>query len=256
MHCRRSSRRPWWPASAAFLPSLICWLLLATSVACGEGDADTAKPEPAAPEPPRAEATAKSDAPVPETAPTSDLPTVVFLGDSLTAGYGLPEDEAYPALIDAKLHDDGFDVRVVNAGVSGDTSAGGLARLEWVLSQNPDVLVVGLGGNDGLRGLPLDATERNLRQMVIRGRAAGARVIVLGMKIPPNYGFDYAGRFERMYGEIADELDVPLVPFLLEGVAARPALNQADRIHPNARGHRILAETVYPYVEEELEELE
>jgi acyl-CoA thioesterase-1 len=180
----------------------------------------------------------------------------VFLGDSLTAGYGLPEDEAYPALVEAKLREEGFDVRVVNAGVSGDTTAGGLSRVDWILSQQPDVVAVGLGGNDGLRGLALDATEENLRRIVTRCRAAGARVILLGMKIPPNYGFDYAGRFDHMYGEIADDLDVPLVPFLLEGVAARPALNQPDRIHPNARGHQIVAETVYPYVEEELGELE
>lgn len=187
---------------------------------------------------------------------SSDPALVVFLGDSLTAGYGLPEDEAYPALVEAKLREEGFDVRVVNAGVSGDTTAGGLSRVDWILSQQPDVVAVGLGGNDGLRGLALDATEENLRRIVTRCRAAGARVILLGMKIPPNYGFDYAGRFDHMYGEIADDLDVPLVPFLLEGVAARPALNQPDRIHPNARGHQILAETVYPYVEEELGELE
>jgi len=189
-------------------------------------------------------------------AATSDPALVVFLGDSLTAGYGLAADQAYPALVEERLRREGFDVRVVNAGVSGDTTADGLSRVGWILSQHPDVVAVGLGGNDGLRGLPLDSTEENLRQIVVRCRAAGARVILLGMKIPPNYGFDYAGRFDRMYEKIADDLDVPLVPFLLEGVAAKPALNQADRIHPNARGQEIVAETVYPYVEEELEELE
>ncbi len=185
-----------------------------------------------------------------------DVPVVLFLGDSLTAGYGLAESEAFPALVERELAAEGVEARVVNAGVSGETTAGGLARLDWVLSQGPDVVVIGLGGNDGLRGLELAATEENLRRIVERSREAGARVILLGMRIPPNYGFDYAGRFRDMYEEIADDLDVALVPFLLEGVAAKPALNLPDRIHPNARGHEILAETVYPYVEEELEELE
>lgn len=185
-----------------------------------------------------------------------DGPVVVFLGDSLTAGYGLAEDQAFPALIERELAAEGVAVQVVNAGVSGDTTAGALARLDWVLSQEPDVVVVGLGGNDGLRGLDLVATEENLRRIVETSRGAGARVILLGMRIPPNYGLDYAGRFRDMYEEIADDLDVALVPFLLEGVAAKPALNLPDRIHPNARGHEILAETVHPYVEEELEELD
>jgi acyl-CoA thioesterase I len=180
-------------------------------------------------------------------------PLVLFLGDSLTAGYGLAEGQAFPALVGRELAEEGIEARVVNAGVSGDTTAGGLARLDWVLSQGPDVVVVGLGGNDGLRGLDLAATEENLREIVRRSQDTGARVILLGMKIPPNYGLDYAGRFEEMYEEIADDPDVALVPFLLDGVAAKPALNLPDRIHPNARGHEILAETVFPYVEEALE---
>lgn len=186
----------------------------------------------------------------------AESPLILFLGDSLTAGYGLAESQAFPALIERELVAEGVEARVVNAGVSGDTTAGALARLDWVLSQEPDVVVVGLGGNDGLRGLDLAATEENLRRIVETSRQAGARVILLGMRIPPNYGLDYAGRFRDMYEEVADDLDVALVPFLLEGVAAKPALNLPDRIHPNARGHEILAETVYPYVEEELEELD
>lgn len=181
-------------------------------------------------------------------------PLVVFLGDSLTAGLGLAEAEAFPALVEAELREEGLAVRVVNAGVSGDTTAGGLARLDWLLAQGPAVVVVGLGANDGLRGLPLEATEANLREIVRRSREVGTRVVLLGMRIPPSYGLDYAGRFERLYEEVADDLDVPLVPFLLDGVAARPALNLPDRIHPNARGHARIAETVYPYVEDELEE--
>ena len=183
-----------------------------------------------------------------------EAPLVVFLGDSLTAGLGLGEEEAFPALVEAELLEEGFAVRVVNAGVSGDTTAGGLARLEWVLSQGPAVVVVGLGANDGLRGLPLEATAGNLEEIVRRSRDAGARVVLLGMRIPPSYGFEYAGRFRELYEEVADDLDVPLVPFLLDGVAARPALNLPDRVHPNAAGHRKIAKTVYPYVEEEVEE--
>lgn len=187
------------------------------------------------------------------TAAAEETPLVVFLGDSLTAGLGLAEAEAFPALIEQELRGKGFAVRVVNAGVSGDTSAGGLARLDWILAQGPALVVVGLGANDGLRGLPVEATEENLRSIVRRSRQAGARVVLLGMRIPPSYGLDYAGRFERLYEEVADDLDVPLVPFLLDRVAARPALNLPDRIHPNARGHARIAETVYPYVEEALE---
>jgi acyl-CoA thioesterase-1 len=175
-------------------------------------------------------------------------PLVVFLGDSLTAGYGLPEADAYPALIAAALATEGRLVRVVNAGVSGDTSAGGLARLDWVLRLEPDVVVVELGPNDGLRGLPLEATEANLRRIVERARAAGARVLLAGMLIPPNYGPDYAGRFAAIYPRLAAELDVPLVPFLLEGVGGEPDLNLTDGIHPNAAGHRRMADNVLPYL--------
>ncbi len=183
-------------------------------------------------------------------------PLVVFLGDSLTAGLGVAEDQAYPALVGERLAAEGHPARVVNAGVSGDTSAGGVSRLDWILSQHPDVVVVGLGANDGLRGLPLDSTEANLREIVRRVQASGARAILLGMKIPPSYGPDYFEGFEAMYPKIAHDLHVPLVPFLLAGVAARPALNQADRIHPNAKGHEIVAKTVFPYVEKAVEAVE
>ncbi len=204
--------------------------------------------------PPSAQTGVEASRPAPPAA--EQRPLVVFLGDSLTAGLGVAEDQAYPALVGERLTAEGHSARVVNAGVSGDTSAGGVARLDWILSQHPDVVVVGLGANDGLRGLPLEATEANLREIVRRVQASGARVILLGMKIPPSYGPDYSGRFEEMYPEIAHDLHVPLVPFLLAGVAARPALNQADRIHPNAKGHERLAQTVYPYVERAVEAVE
>jgi acyl-CoA thioesterase-1 len=177
---------------------------------------------------------------------------VVFLGDSLTAGYGLEESQAYPVLVRANLEKAGHPVRVVNAGVSGDTTAGGLARLDWLLSQKPDVVVVALGGNDGLRGLPLEEAEKNLREIVRRSKEAGARVLLLGMQIPPNYGPEYANGFAEMYPRIAKEMDVPLVPFLLEGVGGIARLNQADGIHPTAEGQVKVAETVTPYLEKML----
>jgi acyl-CoA thioesterase-1 len=178
---------------------------------------------------------------------------VVFLGDSLTAGLGLEESQAYPVLVKANLEKTGHPVRVVNAGVSGDTTAGGLARLDWLLSQKPDVIVVGLGGNDGLRGLPLEAVEKNLREIVRRSKESGARVLLLGMQIPPNYGPEYTHGFAAMYPRVAKELDVPLVPFLLEGVGGIARLNQADGIHPTAEGQVKVAATVTPYLEEMLQ---
>jgi acyl-CoA thioesterase-1 len=170
---------------------------------------------------------------------------LVVLGDSLTAGLGVAPDEAFPALLEARLRREGFAYRVVNAGVSGDTTAGGRRRLDWVLRAQPDVVVVALGANDGLRALPLDALRDNLTAIVTRLRAAGARVLLAGMRLPPNYGTEYASGFARAFAEVARATSVPLLPFLLEGVAGNPALNQADGIHPNPAGHRIMADTVW-----------
>ncbi|HEV3076660.1 MAG TPA: arylesterase [Thermoanaerobaculia bacterium] len=189
----------------------------------------------------------------PRTAAPSPLPAasaVVFLGDSLTAGLGLPADQAYPALLARELLGDGFAVRVINAGVSGDTSAGGLRRLRWLLAQHPAVVVVGLGGNDAMRGQPPAEIERNLREIVTQARQAGARVLLLGMQIPPNYGPDYTAAFAAIYPRIAGELRVPLVPFLLAGVGGVAELNQADGIHPTAAGQVKVAANVKPYLEE------
>jgi acyl-CoA thioesterase I len=219
---------------------------------CGAGTAEEAPavrseaPAPVAPAP---------AAPVARGGQTQDqgAPLVVFLGDSLTAGYGLPEDQAYPALLDRRLDSKGTPIRILNAGVSGDTTAGGLSRLDWLLKQKPDVLVVALGGNDGLRGLDLAQSEKNLREIVRRGKESGARVLLLGMMMPPNYGRDYTERFRNMYPEIAEELDVPLLPFLLEGVGGIADLNQADGIHPTAKGQEIVADNVEPYLREIIE---
>jgi acyl-CoA thioesterase-1 len=189
----------------------------------------------------------------PASAPAAAPPLVVFLGDSLTAGLGLDENQAYPALLGRQLNQEGMAVRVINAGVSGDTTAGGLSRLDWLLGQHPDVLVVGLGANDGLRGLPLTEIESNLRQIVRRSQAAGARVLLLGMRIPPNYG-PYADQLAALYPKLAKELNVPLVPFLLDKVGGIRSLNQADGIHPTAKGQEIVAKNVRPYLEKVLGE--
>jgi len=176
-------------------------------------------------------------------------PLVVFLGDSLTAGLGLASDEAWPALVAARLAQNGTPIRPVNAGVSGDTSAGGLRRLAWLLKQKPDVVVVELGANDGMRGQPIAGVEANLRAILERSRAAGARVLLVGLRVPPSIGGDYARDFAAVYPRLAHELGVPLVPFLLEGVAGDPELNLPDGIHPNAKGQRRVADLMLPHLE-------
>ena len=170
---------------------------------------------------------------------------IVVLGDSLTAGLGVAADEAYPALVQARLRREGFAYRVVNAGVSGDTTAGGLRRLDWVLRSRPAIVIVALGANDGLRGLPVAAMRDNLVAIVTRLRGAGARVLLAGMRMPPNYGDAYTRAFAETFARVARQTGVALLPFLLDGVAGDPALNQPDGIHPNAAGQRVVAETVW-----------
>ena len=173
---------------------------------------------------------------------------IVALGDSLTAGLGVGADEAYPALLQARLRREGFEYRVVNAGVSGDTSAGGLRRIDWALRLSPAVVIVALGANDGLRGQPPETLRDNLTRIIERARAAGARVLLAGMRVPPNYGDDYARAFAGVYPAVAKATGVPLAPFLLDGVAGNPRLNQADGIHPTAEGQRRIAERLWPYL--------
>jgi acyl-CoA thioesterase-1 len=182
--------------------------------------------------------------------PAGEPPVVVFLGDSLTAGFGIAREEAFPAVLDRRLDEAGLPARVVNAGVSGDTSAGGLRRLDWVLRQQPDVLVVALGGNDGLRALPVEELEANLRKIVRKARDNGARVLLLGVRMPPSHGREYKEAFEAVYPRVAEELDVPLVPYMLEGIAGNPDLNLPDGIHPTAEGHRRIADNVFPTLSE------
>ncbi len=173
---------------------------------------------------------------------------VVALGDSLTAGLGVAAEEAWPALVDARLRREGYAYRVVNAGVSGDTTAGGLRRVDWVLRSRPEVAVVALGANDGLRGLGTEAMQANLLAIVDRLRAGGARVLVVGMEVPPNYGSAYARAFRGVFVDVARRTGAALMPFLLDGVAADPRLNLADGIHPNAAGHRAIAERIWPHL--------
>jgi acyl-CoA thioesterase-1 len=204
--------------------------------------------EPEATQRPPGDAPRPVSRPADPAAADHTLPTVVFLGDSLTAGYQLAESQAWPALLAERFAAEGLPFRAVNAGVSGDTSAGGLARLDWVLRAEPDVVVVELGANDALRGQELAATEANLRRILERLDDAGVAVLLVGLEIPPNYGPEYARQFSALYPRLAAEHGVPLVPFLLERVAAEPSLNLGDGIHPNARGHELVAETVAPHL--------
>jgi acyl-CoA thioesterase I len=176
-------------------------------------------------------------------------PVVAALGDSLTAGLGVAADETYPARLQARLEREGYAYRVVNAGVSGDTTAGGLRRVDWVLRARPEVVIVALGANDGLRGLPTAAMRANLVAIVDRLRASGARVLLAGMRMPPNYGEAYTRDFARVFPEVARQTGVAFMPFLLDGVAADSRLNQADGIHPNAAGHAAIADRLWPYIE-------
>ncbi|HEV8583891.1 MAG TPA: arylesterase [Methylomirabilota bacterium] len=173
---------------------------------------------------------------------------VAFLGDSLTAGLGVAPEEAYPALLEARIKREGYPYRALNAGVSGDTSAGGLRRVDWVLKLRPAVVVVALGANDGLRGQPVDALRDNLMRIVERAKAADARVLLAGMRPPPNYGDEYARAFAAAYADVAKATGVPLAPFLLDGVAGDPRLNQPDGIHPTVEGQRIIAERLWPHL--------
>jgi acyl-CoA thioesterase-1 len=171
----------------------------------------------------------------------ADAPLVAFLGDSLSAGLHLPKARAFPSALQRRLAAAGVPFRLVNAGVSGSTSAEGLRRLDWLLRQKPRVVVVQLGANDGFRAVPVEQVKENLSRIVAGVKAAGATPLLLGIRLPPNYGADYAARFARVYEEVAEEHDAALVPFFMEGVAGRPEMNLDDGIHPTAEGHERLA---------------
>ena len=174
---------------------------------------------------------------------TPPVKVVLFFGDSLTAGYGLSPEEAFPALVGKQLIKQGAPVKVVNAGLSGETSAGGLARIEWILRQPIDIFVLELGGNDGLRGLPLDQTKKNLQTIIdkVKKKYPASKIVLAGMMVPPNMGKEYSSSFQNLFKDIAKKNNATLIPFLLEGVGGIEKLNQADGIHPNAEGHKIVA---------------
>jgi len=192
--------------------------------------------------------------PVEQPAEPAAGPLILAFGDSLTAGYGLNPEEAYPAVLQRLLRERGLEYRVVNEGVSGDTTSSAMARVPMAVAQEPAWVLLALGANDGLRGLDLQAMHENLRTIARQFQEAGAKVALLGMKLPPNFGPDYVGQFESIYPQVAEELDLPLLPFLLEGVAAEERLNQDDGIHPTAEGAAIVAQTVADFLEPLLSE--
>jgi acyl-CoA thioesterase-1 len=179
----------------------------------------------------------------------ASTPRIVFLGDSLTAGYGLDPDQSVPALVQKRLQADGYPYEVVNAGVSGDTSAGGLRRLAWSLDGDVRVLVIELGANDGLRGLPVEDLRKNLTEVIATAQGRHIKVLLTGMEAPPNYGPAYTSDFRRVYQELARTPGVTFMPFYLEGVAGNPELNIRDGIHPNPEGARIVERNVWKVLE-------
>ena len=231
-------------------PARVTWVCalaaLVAAIGCGSHDALRAER--------RAAASASEGQVVGATPPAENRaeppppvarPRIVVLGDSLTAGLGLSPNQAYPALLQQRLMAEGFNYEVVNAGVSGDTSAGGLARLDWALAGDVQVLIVALGGNDGLRGLPVQQLKQNLSQIIERARARHITVMLAGMEAPPNHGWEYVVDFHQVFPDLAQKYHVAFVPFLLKGVAGHDELNQRDGIHPTAEGARIVADTVW-----------
>lgn len=187
---------------------------------------------------------------LPSMAPSlAATPRILAFGDSLTAGYGLPADTAFPARLQAKLKSVGLDVEIINGGVSGDTTAGGLARLDWALADKPDAVLLELGANDALRGIDPNVTGDNLDKILARITKSGTKVLLLGMKAPTNWGRDYQASFDAIFPALAEKYRVPLYPFFLDGVATDTTLNQADGLHPNARGVAVLVDRIAPYVE-------
>jgi acyl-CoA thioesterase-1 len=176
------------------------------------------------------------------------VPVILDFGDSLTAGYGLPTGQAFPARLEAWLHQQGIEARVVNAGVSGDTTAGGLARLDWGLADKPDLVILALGANDALRGIEPSNVRENLDKMIGKIEASGAKMLLLGMLAPPNWGEEYRHAFDQIFPELARIHHLPLYPFFLEGVAMKPELNQPDGLHPNERGVAVLVDRIAPVV--------
>ena len=219
--------------SAVFVASFA--LVASGATACNRSD----------PPPAERAAPAQPAQPAPASNPDDRRAKIVCLGDSLTAGLGLVETQAYPSVLQKKIDADDLPFEVVNAGVSGDTSAGGLRRLDWAMQGDVKILVVALGGNDALRGLSVADMRKNLAAIIERARDKGVLVVLAGMQAPPNFGEEYTTAFRQTYIDLARQYRTPLVPFLLDKVAGQSSLNQSDGIHPNARGAEIMAETVW-----------
>ena len=217
-------------------------LIVFLCVACQSGNTDkqkTAASQPAA------------DSSATQRATESAPKTILFFGNSLTAGYGLEPSEAFPALIQQKIDSAGWKYNVINSGLSGETTAGGKNRIGWVLRQKVDIFILELGGNDGLRGVELESTRQNLQAIIdtVRAKNPDVQIVLAGMQIPPNMGPDYTSKFRTIYPELAQKNNLPLIPFLLEGVGGIAKLNLPDGIHPTAEGHKIVAENVWKVLE-------
>jgi len=217
---------------------LVLTCLLAAG--CGGGEPKTAGPKPGAPQ--------ESTAP-PAAQPADHRPVIVAFGDSLTAGFGADPGKSYPDFLQQELDRRDRQYHVVNAGISGDTSTDGLVRIDTVTALKPAIVILEFGGNDGLRGLPVGTTSDNLEQMIVALRKGGAKVVLAGMTLPPNYGPEYIRSFEAVYRDLAKKYKLPLIPFLLRGVGGNPALMQRDGIHPTAEGNRIVASNVMQALE-------
>ena len=228
------------------LPLLVCALVLA-------GCSDRSVREPASEPGTGPAAAVPGAASDPDALP--DRPRIVAYGDSLTAGLGLVEQEAYPAVLQRKIDEAGYEFEVVNAGLSGDTSAGAVRRLDWALDGDVRVLIVAFGGNDGLRGLPVAQMKENLKEIIARARERNIVVILAGMEAPPNFGQEYATAFRQAFRHVAREERVLFIPFLLNNVAGRSELNQPDGIHPNRRGAEVVADNVWTVLSPLLDQL-
>ncbi len=178
--------------------------------------------------------------------------TVVIIGDSLTEGYGVQKEKAYPFLLEEKFASKDRPIQFINSGISGSTSASAPDRVQWAIKSNPDVIILALGANDGLRGLPAESMKQNLEKAILAAKEKNIKVILFGLMVPPNFGARYSRKYEKVFQDLAKEQDIPLLPFLLKDVAGLKHLNQADGIHPNEEGHKIMAETTFEFLKDHI----
>lgn len=227
------------PFDKPFFKSALFVTIIAISLLTLQACAERPEPPPEAP----------TSTPPPAPTPADTRPVIMAFGDSLVAGYGLAQSESFPSRLQQKLESNGYKYRVVNAGVSGDTSAGGVRRIDWAMKQKPEIVIVELGANDGLRGQPTAELKKNLSAIVKQSLDGGAKVILIGMEAPPNLGPDYTKEFRQVYRDVAREFNVPLMPFFLMGVGGIANLNQGDGIHPNAEGVDIIVGNFWKVIE-------